>query len=162
MFDQFNLFDSAEFIVESKSTGTSIVPEVNEEGFIPADQLVPIKYEAWKYENKSWTLNNGPYVIDAYVAMLPGNRLLVKEWMLYAFMHTYKTEKQCEEAYLNLRKEIKKKSLKNNDTQRTWSVPDLPPLHDMWLYEPGEFSEKEYAQKRLYGYQLQRKEGASA
>lgn len=129
------------------------IPTVNGEGYIPACELDPIRWEAWHYSNSKWTMNGGqPYMIKAVLAVLPGNRLYVKEWFTYAFMHELKDENAIEKMYACIRKKIVERMEYNNDYQKTWQVNELPALRDMWRYKEGEYSEKDYAEKMLYGY----------
>lgn len=145
MFEQINLFDMIQSPLE--------IPEVNAEGYIPSSELHPIRWEAWKYFKKDWTLNGGaPYIISAMLAILPGNRLYVKEWMLYPFMHELKSSEDVERMYHAIRKKIIEREERNDENQRTWQVEEMPPLEDMWQYEKGEYSCKEYAGKMLHGY----------
>lgn len=145
MTGQLSIFDVMQGDIE--------VPSVNEEGYIPAELLVPIKFECWKYSNSEWTLHGGkPYVIDAVLAILPGNRLYVKDWVLYPFMHELSTTCEVSKMYHAIRKKIVERMAHDNDFQRTWKVDELLPLEDMWKYKDGEYSCKEYAEKALYGY----------
>ena len=153
MSDQFNLFDT--FAEPAPSIRKkSHIPQVNAEGFIPADQLIPEKWEAWKYADDNATLAGKPYVIDAVVALLPGNRLYVKEWMLYPFMWEFSSPSKAEKMYLTHRQKIVERKQWDNPEKgkRTWQSDVLPPLKDMWQYEDGEYSCYEYAATKLHGY----------
>ena len=152
MTDQFSLFDA---FSENTSSGSVVtnVPSVNSEGFIPADQLVPEKWEAWKYSDDNATLSGGrPYIIDAVVALLPGNRLYVKEWMLYPFMFEYSSPAKAEKKYLEYRQKIVERKQFDRPGKRTWQVSEMPPLKDMWQFADGEYSCCEYASTMLHGY----------
>lgn len=144
MFEQLSFFDLGQPEVK--------IPEVNEKGFIPAEELVPTRYEAWKYSNDNLSLRDGPYIIDAFVAILPGNRLYVKDWMLYPFMHEMKTAMAVEKAYHKAKESIEERIQWNDEHKRTWKIDSLPALEDMWKYKDGEYSCKDYAEKMLYGY----------
>lgn len=145
--EQLSIFDTIQFSFS--------VPDVNSEGYIPSEDLVPIKWEAWKYSRDDWTLRGGePYIIDAFVALLPGNRVYVKDWMLYPFMHECKNAMDADKLYFSLRKKIVEREKYNSSIQRTWKVDSLPSLEDMWKYKDGEYSCKEYAKTALYGYQI--------
>ena len=150
MYEQFSIFD---FILPAEK-----VPTVNGEGRILADLLIPSRWEAWKYSRSDWTLNGGPYVINAILAVLPGNRLYVKEWMMYPFMYEMKSALEVDKMYQKIRSNIVERISRNNEIQRTWSVNELPPLEDMWLFKDKEYSCKEYASKMLYGYRANIKE----
>lgn len=133
--------------------GAESIPSVNDEGYIPSEELIPLKWEAWKYSNSEWTLSGGkPYIIDAVLAILPGNRLYVKDWMLYPFMYELNSAGEVLNMYCALRKKIVERKARNNDSQKTWQADELPPLEDMWKYKEGEYSCKEYAKTALYGY----------
>lgn len=149
MVVQMSIFDIME--------GAENIPSVNDEGYIPSEELVPLKWEAWKYSNSEWTMNGGkPYIIDAVLAILPGNRLYVKDWMMYPFMYELKSAGDVLNMYCALRKKIVERKARNNDVQKTWQTDELPLLEDMWEYQEGEYSCKEYAQKTLYGYGVKR------
>lgn len=150
MYEQLSIFD----ILKPSDE----VPVVNSDGFIPAKLLAPTRWEAWKYSNTDFELNGGPYVINAMLAILPGNRLYVKEWMLYPFIHELKSSLEVEKMYQKIRKKIVERIEWNNDKQKTWQIDELPDLEDMYLYKDGEYSCKEYARKMIYGYSPQ-KEG---
>ena len=150
MYEQLSIFDLMQPV--------SDVPVVNSEGCIPAELLKPTKWEAWKYSRVDCKLNGGPYVINAMLAILPGNRLYAKEWMLYPFMHELKSSLEVEKMYQKIRKKIVERIEWNNDKQKTWQIDELPDLEDMYLYKDDEYSCKEYARKMIYGYSPQ-KEG---
>ena len=95
--DQINIFDVMQSAYD--------VPDPNEEGMIPAELLTPISWDRWMYSNDNWTKNGGaPYIIEAVLAKLPGNRLYVKAWMLYPFMHEFSSSEKLEKAYIAERK----------------------------------------------------------
>lgn len=145
MTGQLSIFD----VMQS----TMDVPSVNEEGYISSDLLVPIKWEHWKYADDKLTLNGGePYVISAILAIFPGNRLYVKDWMLYPFMHELPTACEVSKTYHTIRKKIIERMTHDNEFQRTWKVDELPTFQDMWQYKDGEYSCKEYAEKMIHGY----------
>lgn len=145
MMEQVNIFDVMQSGLD--------VPLPNGEGFIPSDALKPVKWEHWKYAKSDWTLRGGePYVIDAVLAILPGNRLYVKEWMLYPFMYELKTSWEVAKKYNALRRQIVERMAWNDNIQQTWQVDELPQFSDMWKYKDGEYSCEEYARTALYGY----------
>ena len=145
--EQMSIFDT----IQSSFS----VHVVNNEGFIPAEDLVPVGWEAWKYSRDDWTLRGGePYIIDAFLALLPGNRVYAKEWMMYPFMYECKTAMEADKLYFSLRKKIVEREKYNSTIQRTWKVDSLPPLVDMWKYKDGEYGCEEYAKIALYGYQM--------
>lgn len=145
MTGQLSLFDVMQSTID--------VPSVNDAGYIPAEALVPIKWECWKYSRSDCTLNGGePYIINAILAILPGNRLYVKDWMLYPFMHELETTCEVSKMYHSIRKKIVERMAHNDHIHRVWQVDELIPLEDMWLYKDGEYSCREYAEKILYGY----------
>lgn len=148
MFEQLSLLDMMQSGME--------VPRVNIGEYIPASQLQPIQWEAWKYSNSEWTLLGGkPYIIDAFVALLPGNRIYVKEWMLYPFMFDLGTSVKAEKQYEKLRQKIAtERSNCKPGTEMCWKADKLPAMEDMWQYKDGEYSCQEYAEKILYGYQM--------
>lgn len=150
MEEQISIFD---ILQPSLIVSDTNVPEVNENGYIPSEKLVPVKWEAWKFSRNDWTLRGGePYIIDAFLVILPGNRLYVKEWMTYPFMYECKTAIKTDKMYYSLREKIVERIKDNNDIQQTWKVDTLPPLENMWKYKDGEYSCKEYAEKILYRY----------
>lgn len=137
-------------------TGETVtpIPQVNAEGYIPAEQLVPVRWEAWKYHENNKTFMNGkPYILDAVVAVLPGNRLYIKEWMLYPFMYELESAKEVDKMYEQARERIVWRMTRNSRNCQTWQVNELPELSDMWKYSDTEYSCKEYAETRLYGHQ---------
>jgi len=145
MCEQLSIFD----VMQSGMD----VPTVNEKGYIPAEALVPIKWEHWKYSDSTMTLRGGePYVIDAALAILPGNRLYVKDWMMYPFMYEFDTSCAVSKEYFAIRKRIVERKKNDNDTRKTWQVDELPTLRDMWKCEERRYSCEEYAHKTLYGY----------
>lgn len=151
MQGQYSIFD---YLLPKEN-----VPTVNIRGYISADLLIPSRWEAWKFSRKDATLLGGkPYVIDAVLAVLPGNRLYVKEWMLYPFMHELKSAEKVEKMYQEIRAKIVDRIARNNEIQNTWQVNELPPLEDMWQFKDGEYSCKEYASKMMYGYKVNIKE----
>ena len=150
--EQVNIFD----VMQSSSQ----IPFPNEEGFISSELLVPFKWECWKYERKDWTLRGGePYVIEAVLAMLPGNRLYVKDWMLYPFMYELKSSWEVAKKYNAMRSKIVERMAHNDNIQRTWQADEMPQLVDMWKYKDGEYSCEEYAKKIICGYQIGEKGG---
>lgn len=153
IMEQYSLFDMAEPAVEHDRS----VPTVNSEGFIPAAQLIPEKWEAWKFANSKWTMLGGkPYVIEAVIALLPGNRLYVKEWMLYPFMYEFSTPTKAYKKYLECREKIVEYMKYNDEHRHTWQLDELPELSDMWRYADGEYSCKEYAMTAIHGHLRER------
>lgn len=144
MYEQLSIFD----IIKPSTT----IPAVDKEGRIKSELLVPERWEAWKFSKSDWSLNGNPYIIDAVLVVLPGNRLYVKEWMLYPFMHELKSAEAVDKMYHTIRKKIVEKIEQNNDIQKAWQVNELLKLEDMYWYKDGEYSCKEYAEKMLYGY----------
>lgn len=150
MTGQINIFDMMESSLD--------VPTPNEDGMISAELLVPIKWERWKFSKSDWTLMGGkPYVIEAVLAVLPGNRLYVKDWMLYPFMFELGSPWEVSKKYNAARAKIVERMVRNNDIQRTWQVDEAPQLEDMWKYKDGEYSCAEYARTALYGYGIKGK-----
>lgn len=140
MWSQTSIFDVGECPAD--------IPVPDENGCITADQLTPIRWEAWKFSNSDWTLFGGkPYVTDAVLVILPGNRLYVKEWMLYPFMYELASAEEVEKQYYSLRKKIVERMKNNNETQKTWQVDALPQLSDMYLCNTGTYSCLEYAKR---------------
>ena len=150
MISQIGIFDMM--------TSSLEIPMPNEQGFISAQDLEPVEWERWKYAKSDWTLMGGePYVIDAVLAILPGNRLYVKEWMLYPFMYEYKSTQEVFKKYRAIRQKIVERMARNNDIQRTWQVDEKPTLQDMWKCGENEYSCEEYARKANHGYQIRAK-----
>ena len=144
--EQLNIFDTIQI--------TCDIPKPNAQGMIPAEQLIPIRWKHWRYSNDNWTLGDGtsPYIIEACLVKLPGNRLYAKEWMKYPFMYEFASSEKLERAYAAAQKRIEERMERNNDTQRAWEVNYPPRLEDMWRYKDGEYSCREYAEKVLFGY----------
>lgn len=150
--EQINMFD---VLQSSLNITDEDVPTINDEGYIASEKLIPVKFEAWKFSRDDWTLSGGePYIIDAFLVILPGNRVYAKEWMMYPFMYECKTAKDADELYFSLRKKIVEREKTNNNIQRTWKTDSLPALEDMWKYKDGAYGCKEYATTALYGYQI--------
>lgn len=135
------------------------VPKVNDEWYIPSSELIPKRWEAWGHQNYTYTMgkddhgNPKPYIINAVIAVLPGKRLYVKEWMMYPFMHELKSDAEVEKMYRRLRSKIAEWESYNSNVKRTWKLDYLPELEDMWWYKDGDYSCREYAQKMLSGYE---------
>ena len=145
MWSQVNLFDICEC--------SSDIPSPDEKGCISSELLKPIRWEAWRFSRTDWTMNNGcPYIITALLAVLPGNRLYVKEWMMYPFMYEFASSDELEKVYNAKRKKIVERIQHNNNIQNTCQINVLPSMEDMYRYKNGEYSCKEYADKVLYGY----------
>lgn len=144
MYEQINIFN---FI-----NTTYDVPIADSTGKIASDLLIPECWEAWHYYRSDCTLNNGPYIINALLVILPGNRLYVKEWMKYPFMYELKSRVDVEKMYQQIRLKIVGRMENNSDSERTWQTDTLPTLEDMYKYKDGEYSCKEYADKILFGY----------
>ena len=140
--EQLSIFD--DFIEEEKS-----------EDYISANDLIPEKWERWKFRDIRLTQRNGDiYEIEAVVALMPNNRVYVKEWMKYPFMYEFSTFREASKKYLEYRNIIVERMKYNNWHKKTWQTDEPPVFSDMWRCGEKEFSCFEYADKVNNGYNI--------
>ena len=128
------------------------IPQPDSEGRIKAEDLIPIQWMAWKHPKNSYqTIYD---CRDAYAVLFSGNRVLVKDWMLYPHMEEYES---TEEAYKEYEKARKKIETANslNDKDKMWVSEELPEIEDMYQYEEGKYSCREFVEKIRWIYPFQ-------
>lgn len=149
---QLSLFDFLSIDLEElPDSSIEDIPMPDENNMIPAGKLKALEWEAWDYFNLNLTLNDGPYEIKAFLAILPGNRLYVKGWMRYPFMYQFANEKQLRKAYETERKLIAEwKFIENSEREGLFQIDRMPLMEDMYEFQENEFGCFDYCKNQNY------------